>query len=345
MLRAVSGILTPHFDVVAAVGDGKAALDAAARTAPEVVLLDIVMPELDGFQTARELRQKQSDAKVVFLTAEEDDDYVAEAVALGARGYVVKRRLQDLLPALHVAHAGHFFISPHAFIGRTNEGIIKPNRTIPAPATKERKNDSNGHVMEFYSDEGLFVNRMSEVAYTSLAADKLVVAVLKRSHLQSVSRQLLSFGIDLAGAIRWGDYRAFSVEAVAPILLPNSQLDAMRFTTFFDTLFAHTALNSRKKCSGAVVLGALASALLDLGYEHQNAISAEELWNALAQKHSCEIQCGYHLSRLVGTRNREALARICREHSRVIPIEQYSRSGLYKNSVLIEPVELERRQL
>ena len=166
----------------------------------------------------------------MFLTAEEDDDYLAEAMAVGARGYVAKQRLQsDLLPALHLAHAGHLFISPHAFIGRTTEGIIEPKGTIPAPATKERKNGSNGHGIEFYSDESLFVNRVSEVAYTSLAADKLVVVLLKRSHLQSVSRQLLSFGIDLVGAIKWGDYRAFSVEAVAPILLPNGQLDAIRF--------------------------------------------------------------------------------------------------------------------
>jgi len=68
----------------------------------------------------------------VFLTAEEDDDYLAEAMAVGARGYVAKQRLQsDLLPALHLAHAGHLFISPHAFIGRTTEGIIEPKGTIP----------------------------------------------------------------------------------------------------------------------------------------------------------------------------------------------------------------------
>jgi CheY-like chemotaxis protein len=327
MLKTVTGILTPHFDVVAAVSDGKAAIAAAARTAPEVVLLDIVMPELDGFRTARELKQKQSHAKVVFLTAEEDDGYVSEALAVGARGYVVKRRLQsDLLPALHLAYTGHFFISPHAFIGRTNEDVVPPNGRTPGLATQEQKHKSNGHVMEFYSDESLFIRRMSEIAHTSLTADKLVIVLLKRNHLKSVSRQLLSSGIDLAGAIKWGDYRAFSVEAVAPVLLPNGRLDATRFTTFFDPLFARAALNSRKKCSGAVVLGTLATALLDLGYEHQNAICAEELWNALAQKHSCVVQCGCHLNRLDSTRNREALARICREHSRVIPIDQYSQS-------------------
>ena len=323
VLQTVRTILKPHFDVVAAVRDGKAAVDAAARTNPDLALLDITMPELNGFRTARELKQEQSHAKVVFLTAQEDDDYISEALAAGARGYVVKRRLHsDLLPALHLAHAGHFFISPHAFIGHTNEGIIKPDGTTRTPVAQFENNGNNGHVMEFYSEDSLFMNRMSDIAYTSLTADKPVIVLLKRNHLQFVSRQLLSSGIDLDGAIRWGDYRAFGVEFVAPILMPNSQLNTTRFFSFFDSLFARTALNSRKKCSGAVVLGNLASALLDLGYEHQTAMRAEQLWNDLARKHSCVVHCGYSVTRLGSARNREALSRICSEHSRVIPIDQ-----------------------
>src|SRR5262249_35163637 len=136
-----------------------------------------------------------------------------------------KRRLQsDLLPALHVAHADHFFISPHAFLGHTDQAIIKPNGRTSVQATQEQKCGSNGHVMEFYSDDSLFINRMSEVAYTSLAAGKSVIVLLKRSHLQFISRQLLSSCVDLDGAIKWGDYRPFSVEGASPIVMPNRQL-------------------------------------------------------------------------------------------------------------------------
>jgi DNA-binding NarL/FixJ family response regulator len=116
MLLTVAGMLAPHFDVVAAVSDGKAVLDAVARTNPDLVLLDIMMPGLDGFQAARELKKRKSGAKVVFVTGQDDDDYIAEALDVGAKGYVVKSRLQsDLIPAINVALAGQLFISPHAF--------------------------------------------------------------------------------------------------------------------------------------------------------------------------------------------------------------------------------------
>jgi CheY-like chemotaxis protein len=69
MLKTVTNMLTPHFEVVAAVGDGKAALDAAARTDPNVALLDMAMPRLNGIQAAKELREQNLEAKVIFLTA------------------------------------------------------------------------------------------------------------------------------------------------------------------------------------------------------------------------------------------------------------------------------------
>ena len=322
--KTVTTILTPHFEVVAAVSDGKAALDAAARENPDLVLLDINMPELSGFQAARELKRKQPHAKVVFLTAHEDDDYISEALAVGARGYVVKQRLRsDLLSALQVAHTGNFFISPYAFVGHTNQAIIKSNVTSAAPATQEQKNVNSEHVMEFYSEDDQFINRMGEVAFTSLAEGKSIIVVLKRSHLMSVSKQLSWSGIDLMEAIKRRDYREFCLEFVAPILMPNGQLDAKRFTRFFDPLFAHTALNAQKKCTETIVLGNLASALLDLGYPHKSAVQAEELWNDLAQKYACVVHCGYPVARLANASNREALSRICWEHSRIIPIDQH----------------------
>jgi DNA-binding NarL/FixJ family response regulator len=111
----VSRILTPHFDVVAAVHDGKAALDAAARTNPDLVPSDIMMPEVDRFRVARQPKERDSRAKVVLLTGQDDDDYVSEALIVGARGLVVKRRMPlDLVPAWNLAAAGQYFISPQA---------------------------------------------------------------------------------------------------------------------------------------------------------------------------------------------------------------------------------------
>ena len=95
--------------------DGKAAIDAAFALQPDLVVLDVTMPELDGFGAARELRRRGSPAKVVFLTVQQDEDYVAEAMESGGLGYVLKSRMySDLVYAIAQALSGCKFVSPTA---------------------------------------------------------------------------------------------------------------------------------------------------------------------------------------------------------------------------------------
>ena len=112
-LAAAVRHLEPHFDVLKAVADGQALLDQAARLEPDIVVLDISMPLLNGIEAARRLKAAGSTAKIVFLTMHADPDYVRAALATGALGYVIKSRLaSDLLPSIREALAGRPFVSP-----------------------------------------------------------------------------------------------------------------------------------------------------------------------------------------------------------------------------------------
>ena len=112
-LSSAVALVRPHFEVVAAVGDGRAAVEAASRLNPELVVLDIAMPKLNGIEAAGELKRLGVSAKVVFLSMHEDEDYVSAAFSAGALGYVFKSRLHtDLLRALHLAATGQKFLSP-----------------------------------------------------------------------------------------------------------------------------------------------------------------------------------------------------------------------------------------
>ena len=113
LLEQIARLLACEFEIVSTVGNGLDVIEAAARLDPDVVILDITMPGLDGIQTAYRLRQAGCRAKVVFLTVHDDADYVRAGMEAGAAGYVVKARLAaDLIPALHAVLAGRCFVPP-----------------------------------------------------------------------------------------------------------------------------------------------------------------------------------------------------------------------------------------
>ena len=113
VLDTVARLLVPEFDVVGAVTDGNGLLSAAERLKPDVVIVDISMPILNGIEAVRRLMESGSQAQVVFLTIHESSDYVRAALATGALGYVVKPRLGvDLNVAINEVHAGRSYLSP-----------------------------------------------------------------------------------------------------------------------------------------------------------------------------------------------------------------------------------------
>ncbi|HEX5271564.1 MAG TPA: response regulator transcription factor [Gemmataceae bacterium] len=106
-------LLEPDYEVVTTVGDGRALLEQAARLKPDVVVLDISMPVMNGIVAAQHLYASGCAAKVIFMTVHSDPEYAREALLTGAAGYVVKCRLvSDLPEALKEALAGRRFVSP-----------------------------------------------------------------------------------------------------------------------------------------------------------------------------------------------------------------------------------------
>lgn len=95
---------------------------------PDVCVIDISMPHVNGIEAAIKLRESGSEAKIVFLTVNEDSDFVRAALRTGALGYVVKSRMaSDLCAAIHGAISGHLFISPSCIFS------TEPDQPNPLP--------------------------------------------------------------------------------------------------------------------------------------------------------------------------------------------------------------------
>jgi DNA-binding NarL/FixJ family response regulator len=113
VVEGLRKLLDPEFDIVGAVPDGRTLLRAAQELHPDVVLLDISMPMLNGIEAARHLRRSVPRTKIVFLTMHSDPDYVAEAIQSGASGYVLKKSAaSELVVAILEALRGRLYITP-----------------------------------------------------------------------------------------------------------------------------------------------------------------------------------------------------------------------------------------
>src|SRR5687768_14250701 len=99
MLSALRRMLEPSCDVVGLVMDGRALLEAAGRYQPDVIVLDVAMPEIDGLEACRQLMVAAPNTRIVFLTADDDAAVRQRALSLGASAFVLKYRAwEQLLP-------------------------------------------------------------------------------------------------------------------------------------------------------------------------------------------------------------------------------------------------------
>ena len=113
LLARVVQLLETDAEVVGTAGDGRATIEAVELLKPDVLVLDITMPRLNGIEVARALKKSGSSTKIIFLTVHEEAVYARAAMKAGGSAFVVKSRLgTDLMPAIESSLEGKRFISP-----------------------------------------------------------------------------------------------------------------------------------------------------------------------------------------------------------------------------------------
>jgi DNA-binding NarL/FixJ family response regulator len=128
LLDAFKALLEPEFEVVGTATDGRALLEEFSRLHPDVVLLDVAMPLLNGLDAGRQLKAQRRSVKLIYLTMNPDPDLASEALRLGASGYVLKSSAaQELKQAIQEALRGRSYITP--LITRDVVGSLIEHRT------------------------------------------------------------------------------------------------------------------------------------------------------------------------------------------------------------------------
>ena len=155
---ALKKVLEPRCEVVGTVSDGRALLEAAANLNPDIIVLDITMPHLNGLDAGRQLKAKMPRTKLIFMTQHEDPYLVGEAFRCGASAFLLKEAAaSELIDAVDEVLKGGSYVTPSAAEGLTTIALRDPKdrEHMPEPSPRQREVIqllAEGHSMKEVAD-------------------------------------------------------------------------------------------------------------------------------------------------------------------------------------------------
>jgi DNA-binding NarL/FixJ family response regulator len=142
LLDGLKSVLEPQYEVVGIALDGRALLEAAAKLQPDIIVLDIAMPELNGLDAARQIRQSMPKVKLIFLTVNKDPYIVKEAFRAGASAFLLKQSAAlELTEAIRQVLRGGTYVTPRVSEGLSNISLRPPKDREHAPEPTPRQRE------------------------------------------------------------------------------------------------------------------------------------------------------------------------------------------------------------
>jgi DNA-binding NarL/FixJ family response regulator len=313
----------PELQIVSEVSDGLEAVQKAEELQPDLILLDIGLPNLNGIEAARRIRKLSPSSKILFLSQESSTDLVCEALAAGACGYVLKTDAgSELLTAVNVVLRGKQFVGgrfvDHDFTGASEAGASEDlrNKRVFAPLQLQHLKIARRHEAGFYSDDRCLLDDLTQFIGATLKAGNAAIVVATESHRNSLLPKLQASGLDVSAAIEEGRYISLDAADILSTFMVNGMPDPVRFLKLLGNLIARAAEATNGERGSVAVFGECVHLLWAQG-NTEAAIQVERLGNQLARTYDVCILCGYSLGGVQGGMDSHVFQRICAEHSAV----------------------------
>ncbi len=296
-------LVRPEWQIVCEVSDGVEAVQKAGELKPDLIVLDIGLPKLDGIEAARRIRQVSPNSKIVFLTMGNSLDVAQAAMSTGAQGYVHKADAQrDLLPAVEAVLRGERFIS----------ASIEGDKLPDPPGA----NGPHRHEVQFYSDDEVFLDSFTHFIAAALNAGHAAIVVATKPHRDGLLQRLKAERVDIDSAIQQGTYISLDAADALNTIMVDGLPDPILFFEGITGLI-EAASNAAKPEHPRVAFCGERVGLLWAEGKTDAAIRLEQLCNDLAKTHEMDILCAYRLGSVHGVEDEHAFQRICAEHSAV----------------------------
>ena len=311
-----------ELQIVGEDSDGLQALQRADELQPDLILLDIGLPSMNGIEAARRIRKLSPKSKILFVSQESSSDLVQETLALGALGYVVKSDAgKELLTAVEAVVQGrHYLSSGLSSQNRADATDTQAIRSLTQAASPiagtEKKCIPRSHEVEFYSDDAAFVVGFAVFIEAALRAGSAVIVIATELHRKSLLQRLPEHGVDVAAAIEQARYFSLDVADTLSTFMVNDLPDPARCLKVASDLVMEAGKTAQGGPPRVAVCGECAPVLCAQG-KADAAIQVEHLWDEIARKHEVNILCGYVLNSFQAEQESRVFQRICEEHSAV----------------------------
>jgi DNA-binding NarL/FixJ family response regulator len=309
----------PQTRVIGEAFDGPSAVLSAQQLRPDLIVLDIGLPGLNGIEVARRIRELRLNSKILFLTENRSQEVVEEALRAGGNGYLVKTdAARELLLAVEAVLQDKQFMSssllknhltdPSDQHGSDNDGGV--------PSSSERAEAERRHDVGFYFDDRNFLDDLTRFIGTALNAGNAAVVVATEAHREGLLPRLQAHGVDIFKAIEQRRYMALDAAAIVSSLTVNKHLDRERFLEVASNLILTAAGTSQNQNPRVAICGECEPPLWTFG-NGEAAIEFEKLWNEILKRYDVDILCGYSFGTVQNFMNRQLFQRICALHSAV----------------------------
>jgi len=286
------------------VSDGLEAVYKAEDLRPDLILLDIGLPTLNGIKAARRIRDLSPDSKILFLSEENSPEVAEAALEAGGVGYLVKSDAgRELLPAVKALSKGRRYL-----------GARLAGQAFFAGPEDNPSEGQSLHELQIYSNDEYFLDGFTSFITGGLSAGNAVVVLATEAHRHGLIRKLQTQGFDLDAIIKCGSYISIDAREAFASFMVDDQPDPKQFENTVSNL-VKTASKAPNGATRQVLACGECAPLLRAQGNSDAALRVEELWDAASHQYGLRTLCGYVSGNFQGQDDQRIFQKICSLHS------------------------------
>jgi DNA-binding NarL/FixJ family response regulator len=311
--RFVSSALQPELDIQAFLeaSDGLEGVHKAEAFRPDIILLDVGLPTLNGIDAASRIRKVSPDSKILFLSEESSPEVAQAALEAGGAGYVVKSDAgRELLTAVKSLSGGKRYVSAR----------LAGQVFFPGP-DDDTHGDFSRHMYQVYSSDTSFLKGLTTFIADGLNAGDAVVVLATEARRLALVERLQTRGFNVEAITMCGSYISFDAQEALSAVIVDDQPDPEKLANLASKL-VQTASRAPNGALRRIRICGECATLLWVQGKLSAALRMEELWDAVSHRHGLRTLCGYLSQNLQGQVGEQIFQAIRSLHSIDVPDEQ-----------------------